>query len=226
MNKQEFLDFTRREFTLDERQTGQFGALEELYRDWNSKINVISRKDIDNLYAHHVLHSLAIAKYLAAEPERLEKFARGKILDLGTGGGFPGIPLAILFPQAQFILCDSIGKKITVAREVAAGIDLKNAAAVNARAETLGECFDFIVSRAVATLSDLYPWVRGKFSDGLICLKGGDVAEETALAMARFRLPRGSVSTWKITSWLDDPYFEGKYITDLVIPANKSAKPR
>ncbi|MBR6346497.1 MAG: 16S rRNA (guanine(527)-N(7))-methyltransferase RsmG [Bacteroidales bacterium] len=215
MNKQEFTDFARKEFSLNERQIGQFEALEGLYREWNSKINVISRKDIDNLYAHHVLHSLSIAKYLAAEPGRLEKFSRGKILDLGTGGGFPGIPLAILFPQAHFTLCDSIGKKITVAREVAAGIDLKNVDTVNARVETLGERFDFIVSRAVATLSDLYPWVRGKFSDGLICLKGGDIAEESALAMARFHLSKGSIATWKVSDWLSDPYFEGKFITDL-----------
>ena len=164
---------------------------------------------------HHVLHSLAIAKYISAETARAEKFAKGQILDLGTGGGFPGIPLAILFPEAHFTLCDSIGKKITVAREVAGGIDLKNAETVNARVETLGTQFDFIVSRAVATLSDLYPWVRGKFSDSLICLKGGDVAEETALAMARFRLPKGSISTWRVSNWLTDPYFEGKCIIDL-----------
>ena len=159
-------------------QMDQFMKMEELYRDWNSKINVVSRKDIDELYRHHVQHSLGIAAYLKAEMPDVYERMRGegpysiaeplKIMDLGTGGGFPGIPLAVMFPHAQFTLCDSIGKKIIVATEVAKGLDLKNVKTVNARAESLPETFDYIVSRAVPALDNFMPWVKGKYNEGIL----------------------------------------------------------
>ena len=148
-------------------QMEQFGALEALYNDWNSKINVISRKDMDGLYLHHVLHSLAIAAYMKAV--RFPEDLSGEILDLGTGGGFPGIPLAILYPEAHFTLCDSVGKKTIVASEVAKAIGLQNVTVVNARAESLGKRFDYVVSRAVTSLDIFYPWVKGQFSKRILC---------------------------------------------------------
>ncbi len=190
-------------------QKERFGALDALYRDWNAKINVISRKDIDNLELHHVLHSLAIARY--ADLAGID-FNGASILDLGTGGGFPGIPLAILFPEASFTLCDSVGKKTIVAGAVAEALGLENVRVVNARAESLGEKFDYVVSRAVASLTDFYPWVKGRFKKGILYLKGGDVAEEISEMMARNRLSRGSVHTWPVSSWLADPWFEGKLL--------------
>ena len=196
-------------------QAERFAAMDALYRDWNAKINVMSRKDIDGLYLHHVLHSLAIAAYLRSERPEEYGMAGKKVLDLGTGGGFPGIPLAILFPEAQFTLCDSVGKKTIVAGEVAKALGLENTTVVNARAETLPDTFDYVVSRAVTTLENFYPWVRGRFSEAILYLKGGDVAEETALLMARHRLRNGSVSTWRIDRWAPDPYFEGKYVIDI-----------
>ena len=192
------------DFELTPAQQASFDALDALYREWNAKINVISRKDIDNLYQHHVLHSLAIARYLQTVPGLYEEFSRSKILDLGTGGGFPGIPLAILFPEAQFTLCDSVGKKTIVAQAVASALQLPNVKVVNARAESLPETFDFVVSRAVASLTDFYPWVKGKFTHGILYLKGGDVNEEIAEVMGRHKLPRGSVHTWPVSSWLHD----------------------
>lgn len=212
MTPQEFLDFIKADFSLTPAQERQFRTLDALYRDWNAKINVISRKDIDALYDHHILHSIAIARYLLTEPELLEKFRTACVLDLGTGGGFPGIPLAILFPQAHFVLCDSVGKKTLVAKAVADGLGLKNVEVVNARAETLPQRFGFVVSRAVASLTDFYPWVKGKFSDGILYLKGGDVVEEIAEVMARHRLRKGSVHTWPVSAWLRDPYYEGKLV--------------
>ena len=201
---------------LTEPQLARFAALDALYRDWNAKINVISRKDIDGLYPHHVLHSLAIAAYLKEEkPEEYAGMAGRTVLDLGTGGGFPGIPLAILWPEVTFTLCDSVGKKTLVASEVAKALGLENVTVVNARAETLPQTFDYVVSRAVASLEDFYPWVKGKFARAILYLRGGDVAEETALLMARFRLRPGSVGTWRIDRWLDDPYFDGKYVIDI-----------
>lgn len=203
-------------------QMEQFRMMEELYREWNSKINVVSRKDIDQLYRHHVLHSLCIAAYLRTKMPDVYDMLRGdgpyavaprmKILDLGTGGGFPGIPLAVIFPHADFTLCDSIGKKITVATEVSKGLGLENVKTVNARAESLHETFDYIVSRAVTSLDNFMPWVKGRYSEGILYLKGGDLAEEISTAMARHRMRKGSVHTWPVSSWTCDPYFEGKMV--------------
>ena len=166
-------------FKLTDCQAEQFAQLDALYRDWNSKINVISRKDIDNLYEHHVLHSLAIAKLLPFQPGT-------SIMDVGTGGGFPGIPLAILFPECRFLLIDSIGKKIKVASEVAQALGLQNVTCKQERAEEEKQKFDFVVSRAVMPLPDLVKLVRKNISakhrnavpNGLIVLKGGDLKEE------------------------------------------------
>ena len=197
---------------LSAEQESRLQALEGLYREWNAQINVISRKDIDNVYQHHVLHSMAIAKYLETVPGLEESFACSEVLDLGTGGGFPGIPLAILYPEARFTLCDSVNKKTIVAQAVAKAMKLENVQVVNARAESLGRNFDFVVSRAVASLTDFYPWVKGRFNQGILYLKGGDVNEEIAQLMARHKLRRGSVHTWPVSSWLKDPYYEGKLV--------------
>jgi 16S rRNA (guanine527-N7)-methyltransferase len=212
MNASEFLSFVREDFPLTPAQEASFEALDALYKEWNAQINVISRKDIDGLYDHHVLHSLSIARYLLTVEGLSEKFAHASVLDLGTGGGFPGIPLAILFPEARFTLCDSVGKKTIVAQAVASALKLPNVKVVNARAESLPETFDFVVSRAVASLPDFYPWVKGKYSGGILYLKGGDVVEEIAEVMARHKLPRGSVHTWPVSSWLRDPYYDGKLV--------------
>lgn len=203
-------------------QMEQFRRMDGLYRDWNSKINVVSRKDIDELYRHHVLHSLGIAAYVKEHMPDIYDRLRGegpyslsqplKILDLGTGGGFPGIPLAVMFPHAEFTLCDSIGKKIIVATEVAEGLELKNVKTVNARAESLPETFDFIVSRAVTSLENFMPWVKGKYTEGILYLKGGDLTEEIATAMGRFKMRKGSVHIWPISSWTCDPFFETKMV--------------
>ena len=164
---------------LTDSQCQQYEMLDALYRDWNSKINVISRKDIDNLYEHHVLHSLAIAKVLRFKPST-------EILDFGTGGGFPGIPLAIMFPQCRFHLIDGIGKKIRVATEIAKAIGLTNVEALQRRGEEETRKFDFVVSRAVMPLPDLMKLIRknirkeqhNALPNGLLCLKGGDLHEE------------------------------------------------
>lgn len=166
---------------LTDRQREQFAQLLPLYRDWNAKINVISRKDIDNLYLNHVLHSLGIAKMTSFKPG-------SSILDVGTGGGFPGIPLAILFPETRFHLVDSIGKKITVVKNVADGVGLKNIRAEQIRAEQVKGQYDFIVSRAVTRLKEFYGWVHRKVKsqsnhslyNGILYLKGGDLTEELA----------------------------------------------
>ena len=164
---------------LSDHQKRQFADLEDLYMEWNEKINVISRKDMDSLYEKHILHSLGIAKVMEFAPNT-------KVLDIGTGGGFPGIPLAILFPEVQFTLVDSIGKKITVVKEVSAGIGLKNITAIHARAEDVKSQFHFVVSRAVTQMPVFLRWLRGKFlkeqfntkHNGVLYLKGGDLGEE------------------------------------------------
>lgn len=167
--------------SLSVHQQRQFEQLFDLYKDWNSKINVISRKDLDHLYLHHVLHSLGIAKVVEFLPD-------AHILDIGTGGGFPGIPLAILFPETNFTLVDAIGKKIKVVTEVAQGIGLKNIDAHHKRGEQIGGAYDFIVSRAVTAMPKFMQWTKGKFKsksrhelpNGVLYLKGGDLRDELA----------------------------------------------
>ena len=189
-------------FQLTEHQEQQFAALDVLYRDWNSKINVISRKDIDNLYEHHVLHSLAIAKVLPFQPHT-------EILDVGTGGGFPGIPLAILFPECRFTLIDSIGKKIKVAQEVANALGLTNVECIQERAEEEKRKFDFVVSRAVMPLPDLVRLVQKNISNqqrnavpnGLVVLKGGDLREELRPFQKRAEITE--ISTLFRGEWFD-----------------------
>lgn len=215
MTYEDFKKTVTAEFpALSEGQLAQFEALEPLYRDWNSRINVISRKDMDGIYDHHVLHSLAIASYWKrrsiAGPD-----SAFSVLDLGTGGGFPGIPLAIMFPQMQFTLCDSIGKKVLVAGEVATSLGLKNVRTVNARAESLPETFDFVVSRAVTSLDKFYPWVKGKFRGSIFYLKGGDINEEICTMMRRERMQKGSVSTWRLDEWLQDEWYKEKFVIQI-----------
>ena len=189
-------------FQLTEHQEQQFAALDVLYRDWNSKINVISRKDIDNLYEHHVLHSLAIAKVLPFQPHT-------EILDVGTGGGFPGIPLAILFPECRFTLIDSIGKKIKVAQEVANALGLTNVECIQERAEEEKRKFDFVVSRAVMPLPDLVRLVQKNVSNkqrnavpnGLVVLKGGNLREELRPFQKRAEVTE--ISTLFRGEWFD-----------------------
>jgi 16S rRNA (guanine527-N7)-methyltransferase len=164
---------------LSNKQIEQFGKLEDLYKEWNEKINVISRKDTENLYERHVLHSLSIAKFISF-------YDGSKIMDLGCGGGFPGIPLAIFFPECRFHLVDSIGKKLKVVDEIATAIGLQNVFTFHSRAEQMAYQYDFVISRAVAPASDLMLWTKGKYFpknrheivNGLICLKGGDLTEE------------------------------------------------
>ena len=219
MTYNEFKEIIEEKFPeVTPKQMEQFRKMDELYRDWNSKINVVSRKDIDELYRHHVLHSLGIAAYIRKEMPDVYERLRGegpysiaaplKVMDLGTGGGFPGIPLAVMFPHAQFTLCDSIGKKIIVATEVAKGLGLENVKTVNARAESLPETFDYIVSRAVTALDNFMPWVKGKYNEGILYLKGGDLTEEIAKA----KLKKDSVHVWPISEWTSDPFFETKQV--------------
>ena len=191
---------------LTERQREQYAALLPLYEDWNAKINVISRKDMGNFYEHHVLHSLAIAKVMQFK-------TMAEVLDVGTGGGFPGIPLAIMFPDANFYLIDSVGKKIKVVQDVVQQLGLKNVRAEQIRAEQVDGDFDFIVSRAVTTLSEFTGWVKGKVSDthyhklrnGILYLKGGDLTEE----LAPFRK---KVRTWNISDFFEEEFFETKKV--------------
>ncbi len=193
---------------LTENQIEQFRKLEALYLDWNAKINVISRKDIDQLYVKHVLHSLAIAK--------IQKFESGTyVLDVGTGGGFPGIPLAILFPETRFYLIDVILKKINVAKAVAEAIGLKNVKAEQLRAENVKGDFDFIVSRAVTNMPDFFSWVKDKIKkqnkhelkNGILYLKGGDLTEELK------DFPKAT--EYAIADFFDDEFFETKKVVHL-----------
>ena len=190
---------------LSPEQQARFAAMEDLYREWNARINVISRKDMENLRIHHILHSLAIAKVI-------EFPAGSTVLDVGTGGGFPGIPLAVLFPEARFTLCDSIGKKIKVAQAVADGLGLENVECVNARVEALKGRFDFVVSRAVTDLATFYPWVKGRFRNAAFYLKGGDLEAEIAACAKRCRIDPASILQIRISRWFDDPWFEEKKI--------------
>ncbi len=217
----EFETFLKESFPeVSAEASERFRMMEAGYTEWNARINVISRKDIGSLYDHHVLHSLAIAEYLRTRrPETYSSFLAPdngtRILDLGTGGGFPGIPLAVMFQGARFTLCDSVGKKTIVAREISNMLGLGNVEIVNARAESLNEKFDFVVSRAVASLTDFYPWVKGRYSQSILYLKGGEINEEICALMSRERLRKGSISTWQIGNWLKDPYFEGKFVVDI-----------
>lgn len=194
---------------LTDRQIEQFAALGELYRDWNQKINVISRKDMDAFYTHHVLHSLGIAKVMPFEPGTW-------VLDIGTGGGFPGIPLAIMFPETNFHLVDSIGKKITVVKDIVKTLKLGNVEAQQVRAETLTRKYDFVVSRAVTRMANFYPWVKGKFKkedfnefpNGILYLKGGDVDEE----MEELSI---SYVTYHLDDYFKEDFFETKKVVYL-----------
>jgi 16S rRNA (guanine527-N7)-methyltransferase len=191
---------------LTEQQIAQFDQLYDLYSFWNAQINVISRKDIDELYERHILHSLGIAKFCTFKPGET-------VLDVGTGGGFPGIPLAILFPETEFHLVDSIGKKIKVVAEVAHSLGLKNVTASHLRAEQVIDKYDFVVSRAVTRLIDFYPWVKGKFNkesknaiqNGILYLKGGDLTEEIAESRLKAEL-------YPLSEYFEEEFFETKYV--------------
>jgi 16S rRNA (guanine527-N7)-methyltransferase len=191
-------------------QKGQIEKLGSLYSEWNTKINVISRKDIDQLYLRHVLHSLSIAKYISFRKD-------SEIMDVGTGGGFPGLPLAIIFPDSNFLLVDSVGKKIKVVQAIIDDLGLKNCQAKQSRCEGIDGKFDFIISRAVAPLSELAGWVRNMISkenkhdlpNGILCLKGGDLTDE-------IKIPY-QVQITDIKQYFDDPFFESKKIVHVIM---------
>ena len=202
---------------LTEDQILQFEKLKDLYKDWNLKINVVSRKDIDELYLRHVLHSLGIAK--------VQEFKPGsKILDVGTGGGFPGIPLAILFPEVQFHLVDSIAKKIKVVKEVSEGLSLQNVKVTNARVETINGQYDFIISRAVAQMETFVRWVKfsiakksnHELKNGIFYLKGGDLSEELALFQ--------SATIYPLKNIFEEDFFETKSVVHLPLKFKKEKK--
>jgi 16S rRNA (guanine527-N7)-methyltransferase len=196
---------------LNEDQLQKIAAMAPLYSEWNRKINVISRKDMDSLYEKHVLHSLAIAHHFSFK-------AGSRILDIGTGGGFPGIPLAVFFPEVQFVLSDSIGKKIQVVEQVAKALELDNVKTFYGRAENIREKFDFIVSRAVAPMTELAEWSKGKllsrssndFSNGFILLKGGDLKEE--IGTFRRNFPQYKAEEHKISGIFNEDFFLTKKI--------------
>lgn len=203
------MDYIKKYFNhLSEKQLSQFEQLKSVYEQWNAKINVISRKDMDLFYLHHVLHSLAIAKVISFLPEN-------EVLDVGTGGGFPGIPLAILFPETKFTLVDSIGKKIKVVEEVTKSVDIKNVTAINCRVEQIDKKFDFIVSRAVTQMPEFVKWVEGKIKkqsknsleNGILYLKGGDLTEE----LSSFK----NVRLYNISDFFSEDFFETKKIVFL-----------
>jgi len=193
---------------LDVNQLRQFEKISEVYKDWNQKINVVSRKDIDEIYIRHVLHSLGIAKIQAFLPG-------SKVLDVGTGGGFPGIPLAILFPETEFTLVDSIGKKIKVVDEVVEKLDLQNVKAINDRVENISGEFDFIVSRAVAVMPSFVHWVKGRITkhslhdrkNGILYLKGGDLSEEIK--------PYRTVEVFELSDIFEEEFFDTKKVVYL-----------
>jgi 16S rRNA (guanine527-N7)-methyltransferase len=197
---------------LSGRQQEQFARLGPLYHDWNAKINLISRKDIENFYLHHVQHSLSIAKVISFQPG-------AEILDVGTGGGFPGIPLAILFPETQFQLVDSIGKKIMVVNEVVADLQLTNVTARQVRVEEMSGKFDFIISRAVTRMKEFYGWTRNKvkaksghpLDNGILYLKGGDVDEE----LSELKRP---YAVYSLSDYFSEEFFETKKLIFVPLP--------
>lgn len=207
------MDFVKYFPELTEKQISQYAALKELYTDWNAKINVISRKDIENLYEHHVQHSLAISKFVE---ETLGGWKTDStIVDVGCGGGFPGIPLAIMYPDCHFLLVDRIGKKVKVAQEIAKSIGLTNVDFRHAGIEEVKDTFDYSVSRAVMNLPDLLKLVKRVTRNGLICLKGGDLEEEMTPAIAKNTVIKG------IKDYFDEKFFETKKVVYTVIPNKK-----
>jgi len=207
-------EFVLKNFSnLSVDQIKKISALENLYSEWNAKINVISRKDMDNFYSHHVLHSMLIAKVISFVPST-------KIMDLGTGGGFPGIPLAILFPETEFLLVDSINKKLIVAQSIADEIGLNNVQTVHARVEDITDSFDFVVSRAVTKLDVAWSWVqkniskinKNEITNGLLYLKGGDISAEMPKKV--------SIKKWNLDEFTKVPYFEEKSLI-LITDSNR-----
>ncbi len=199
--------------SISDAQKHQLAALSALYTDWNNKINVISRKDIDNFYEHHVLTSLAIAKIVDFMPGT-------RILDVGTGGGFPGVPLAILFPQVDFLLVDSVGKKLKVVDDVTSQIGLKNVKTLHERAENIPDKFDFVTSRAVARLDEVWRWISPKIAhdskntleNGLLYLKGGDISAELPTDV--------TVQRWELSDWFSEPHFNEKALVHIANKVN------
>ena len=193
--------------SLSALQIERFEALKALYDEWNARINVISRKDMDAFYQHHVLHSLALAIPMAG------MVAEGdSVLDLGTGGGFPGIPLAIYFEKCSFTLCDSVGKKTKVASEVAAALKLENVQVVNDRAENLGRSFDWVVSRAVTSLDKMLPWVKGRYNNGVLYLKGGEIDDEIDRCISRRLFDPRLLSVIDVSDFFKEEWFKEKKI--------------